>query len=107
MNSVCILDQRKQAKLQWLQHRSEIRSDNLNNARGEASRHFRNKKSEYLKDKINEFAMNRKNKNTRDLYSGINVFKSSYQPRNNLVKDEYDPLLSDTQEGGRTTFHSY
>jgi hypothetical protein len=28
--------------------------DNLNNVRREASRHFRNKKREYLKDKINE-----------------------------------------------------
>jgi hypothetical protein len=27
---------------------------------------------EYLKDKINELATNRKNKNIRDLYRGIN-----------------------------------
>jgi hypothetical protein len=49
-----LLDQRKQAKLQWLQDPSEINGDNLNNVKREASRHFRNKKSEYLKDKINE-----------------------------------------------------
>jgi hypothetical protein len=35
--------------------------------RREASRHFRNKKREYLKDKINELATNSKNKNIRDL----------------------------------------
>jgi hypothetical protein len=41
------------AKLQWLQDPSEINGDNLNNVRREASRHLRNKKREYLKDKIN------------------------------------------------------
>jgi hypothetical protein len=39
-------DQRKQAKLQWLQDPSEVNEDNLNNVRREASRHFRNKKRE-------------------------------------------------------------
>jgi hypothetical protein len=47
-----LLDQRKQAKLQWLQDSSEINRDNLNNVRREASRHFRNKKREYLTDKL-------------------------------------------------------
>jgi hypothetical protein len=45
-----LLDQRKQAKLQWLQDPSEINGDNLSNVRRGASRHFRNKKREYLKD---------------------------------------------------------
>jgi hypothetical protein len=76
-----LLDQRKQAKLQWLQNSSEINGDNLNNVRCEASRHFRNKKTEYLKDKINELATNSKNKNIRGLYRGINGFKRGYQPR--------------------------
>jgi hypothetical protein len=62
-----LFDKRKQAKLQWLQDPSEINRDNLNNVRHEASRHFRNKKREYLKDKINELATNSKNKNFRDL----------------------------------------
>jgi hypothetical protein len=48
---------------------------------------------EYLKDKINELAMNSKNKNIRDLYRGINGFKRGYQPRNSLVKDENGDLL--------------
>jgi hypothetical protein len=51
-----LLDRRKQAKLQWLLEPSEINGDNLNNVRCEASRHFRNEKKEYLKDKINNFA---------------------------------------------------
>jgi hypothetical protein len=49
-----LLDQRKEAKLQLLQDPSEINGDNLNNVRLQASRYFRNKKREYLKDKINE-----------------------------------------------------
>jgi hypothetical protein len=28
------------------------------------------------------------NKNSRDLYKGINEFKRGFEPRNNLVKDE-------------------
>jgi hypothetical protein len=47
----------------WLQDPSEINGDNLKNIRREASRHFRNKKMEYLKDRINELATNSKNKN--------------------------------------------
>jgi hypothetical protein len=65
------VDQRKQAKLQWLQDPSKINADNLSNIKCEASRHFRNKKREYLKDKIDELATNsKKNKNIR--YRGIN-----------------------------------
>jgi hypothetical protein len=40
--------------------------DNLNNARHEASRHFSNKKREYLKAKINELETNSKKKNIRE-----------------------------------------
>jgi hypothetical protein len=76
-----LLDQRKQAKLQWLQDPCEINGDNLNNVRCEASRYFRNKKKEYLKDKINVLAMNNKSKNIRDLYRGINLFKRDYQQK--------------------------
>jgi hypothetical protein len=72
--------------------KSEINGVNLNNVRREASRYFRIKKKEYLKDKVNELAT--KNKNIRDLYRGINEFKRGYQPRNNLVKDENGDLLS-------------
>jgi hypothetical protein len=62
-----LLDQRKQAKLQWLQDPSKINGDNLNNIRCETSKHFRNKKQEYLKDKIDELATNSKKKKIRDL----------------------------------------
>jgi hypothetical protein len=82
--------------LQWLQDPVEINGDNLNNVRFEASRHFRNKRREYLKDEISEHAMNDKNKNIRDLYRGINEFESSYQPRNHFVKDENGSMLADS-----------
>jgi hypothetical protein len=49
-----LLDQRKLAKLQWLQDPSEIDGDNLNYIRRETSRYFRTKKREYLKDEIDE-----------------------------------------------------
>jgi hypothetical protein len=39
-----LLDQRKQAKLQWLQDPREINGDNLNNVRCETRRYFRNKR---------------------------------------------------------------
>jgi hypothetical protein len=60
--------------------------------RREASRYFRNKKRESLKDEINELARNSKNKNIRDLYRGINEFKRRHQQRNDLVKDENGDL---------------
>jgi len=43
------LDQRKQAKMQWIQDPSQSSVDNLKNVRRDASRHFRNKKKAYLK----------------------------------------------------------
>jgi hypothetical protein len=53
--------------LEWLQDVSEINGDNMNNIRCEASRHFNNKKKEYLKDRILEPAMNGKNKDIREI----------------------------------------
>jgi len=38
--------------MRWLQDPNQIRVDNLNNARGEASRHFR--KEKYINLKCNE-----------------------------------------------------
>jgi hypothetical protein len=68
---------------------------NLTDVQQEASRHFRNKKRECLKDKINEVESYSKSKNIRDLCRGINEFKKGYQPRTSLVKDERGDLLSD------------
>jgi hypothetical protein len=51
-DNICskLLDQWKQAKLQWLHDPSQINGHNLNNAKLQAGRHFRNIKREYLKD---------------------------------------------------------
>jgi hypothetical protein len=49
-----------------------VNEDNLFNVRQKANRHFRNKKREYLKDKINELESNSKKRNIRDLYRGVN-----------------------------------
>jgi hypothetical protein len=40
--------------------------------------------------------MNSKNKNIRELCTGINEFKWGYQPRSNLVKGENGDLLADS-----------
>jgi hypothetical protein len=78
-----------------LQDPSEANEDNLSDVRWEASRHFWNKKREYLKDRSNELESNNKYKNIRDLYRGINEFKKVYRSRTNLVKDETGDLLAD------------
>jgi len=49
------LDQRKQAKIQWLQDPNQSNVDNLDHVNGEASTYFRNKKKRYLRAKIDEF----------------------------------------------------
>jgi hypothetical protein len=57
--------------LHWLQDPSKINGDDPNSIRCEVTTHFGNKKREYLKDKINELAMNSKNRNSRNLYRDI------------------------------------
>jgi hypothetical protein len=90
-----LVDRRRQAKLQWLQDPSEANEGNLSDIRREASRHVRNKKREYLNDRISSLESNSKNKNITDPYRGINEFKKGYQPKTNLVKDERGDLLAD------------
>jgi hypothetical protein len=76
-----------------LEDPSEVNEDNLISVRWEASRHFRNKKREYLKDKMNELESDSKSKNIRDFCKGINEFKKGHQPKTNLVKDEMGYLF--------------
>jgi CRISPR/Cas system CMR-associated protein Cmr3 (group 5 of RAMP superfamily) len=73
LNEGCskLLDQTKEAKLKWLQDPVEINGHNMNNVRRKTNRHIRNKKKEYMKEKINEIAMNSRIKNIRNLYRGI------------------------------------
>jgi len=44
----------------WLQDPTQSNVYNLNNVRRDVSRHFMNKKKEYLKDKTDELETNRK-----------------------------------------------
>jgi hypothetical protein len=75
-----------------------VNEDNLSNVRRETSRHFRNKKREYLKEKINEIELNSKHKNIRDLYRGVIEFKKGYQPKTNPAKIERSDLLADPEQ---------
>jgi len=65
--------------MQWLQDPTESIAVNQNNVRREASRHFRNKTTKYLKAKIYELETNSKTKNIINLYTGIIGFKKGYQ----------------------------
>jgi hypothetical protein len=68
---------------------------NLSNVGRKASRHFSNKRREYLKDKINELESNSKNKDIRNIYTGLKEFKEGYQPASIFVKNERGNLLAD------------
>ena len=83
---VDFLDQRKQAKIRWIQDPSRSNVDNLNNIRRDASRQFRNKKEAYMKGKIEKIETSSKIKNVRDLYKDINDFNKDYQTINNRVQ---------------------
>jgi hypothetical protein len=63
-----LTDQRKQARLQWLQVPSQLKGENLNNVKRDAIRHFRNKEREYLLDKMNDLVTHTNNNNIRHLY---------------------------------------
>ena len=90
------LDQRKRAKIQWIEDPRQSNVDNLNKVRREVSRHFRNKKKAYLRAKTEELETNNKIQNMSDLYRGISDFKKGYQPRCNIVKDEKGDLVADS-----------
>ena len=90
-----VLDQRKQAKMQWIHDPSQSTVDNLNNVRRDASRHFRNTKKAYLKAKIEELETNSKIKNIKDSYRGISDCKKSYWPGGSIVKDDKGDLVAD------------
>ena len=72
------LDQRKQAKIQWIEHLSRNNVDNMNNVKRDASRSFRKKKKSYLKANFEELEIYSTINNVKDLYRGINGFKKGY-----------------------------
>ena len=60
--------------MQCVQDSNQSNVDHLNNVRRKASRHFRNKKKEYLRAKIDELETSNKPKNVRDFCGGISDF---------------------------------
>jgi hypothetical protein len=92
------LDQKKPAKIQWVQDPSQSNVDYLNNVRREACRRFRIKETEYRIAKIDGLETNSKIKNIRDLYMDISDFKKDCQPRTKILMNEKGALV--------TNFHS-
>ena len=88
-------DKRKQAKEQRVQDPNQSNVDNVNNARREVRRHFRNKKKQYLTDKIDEHETPLDQKYQR-FYRGISDFKKGYQVRTDIAKDEKGDLVADS-----------
>jgi wyosine [tRNA(Phe)-imidazoG37] synthetase (radical SAM superfamily) len=74
-----------------VQNPSQFNADNLKNSSCKTSR---GTWKQNIWKKINEPETN-KNKNIRELYRGINVFKKGYQTRINIMKDENGNLLTD------------
>ena len=56
------LDNKKQVKMQWLQHPYQSNLDNLNNIRHEVSRYFWIKRKPYLKSKLKNLNVRQKEK---------------------------------------------
>jgi hypothetical protein len=82
--------------MQCLQDPNQNNVDNLHDVRNAASIHFRNKKKEFMKAKIDELEANRKITNVRYFYGGINDFQKGIQPRTNTMKDEKGDLVTDS-----------
>jgi hypothetical protein len=86
------LDQRKLAKIIWLQDTNQSKVDDPSNVRREASRQMSNKKKENLKAEIDELETNSNIENIKYCYKRISNFKIGYYPRSNIVKDEKGDL---------------
>jgi len=69
---------KKQANIEKLRDQNQSNVDKLSYVKPEASRHFRNKKREYLKAKIDELETNNKINNIRDLYRKVTDIKKRY-----------------------------
>jgi hypothetical protein len=63
-----------------LQCRSQKNRDSTINVRRETSKTFRNKKEISEIKKVSELETNRKDKDIRELFRGINEFRKVYQP---------------------------
>jgi hypothetical protein len=89
------LDQRKEAKNQWVQDQNQSNIVTLRYAIRQASRHFGNREKECLKAKIDELETNSMIKHIRDLCMCISHFEKGYQPRTSTAEDEKSDLDTD------------
>ena len=88
-------EERKQARQRWLGNKNEANTNNYSNAKRNATRGFRNKKREYITQKIREIEENGKTNNVRDLYKGVNSLRKCYQPRLGMIRNECGDLQAD------------
>ncbi|PSN39681.1 hypothetical protein C0J52_14417 [Blattella germanica] len=69
---------KRQTKMNWMRERNEQNSEQLCSIRRETTRFLKNKKREYLKEKINDLEINAKNRNIRELYQGIRIERKGF-----------------------------
>ena len=65
--------------------------------RREATRLLKNKKREYLREKINDLEMNAKNRNIRELYQGIRIERKGFQARTNIIRNGNGDMIADSR----------
>jgi hypothetical protein len=82
--------------MQWFQDPDQSNVDKLNNVRGEARRHCRTKKKEYLQVTFAELETNSKIKKKSKICRGINDFNNVYQHRTNIVRVGKGDLVTDS-----------
>jgi hypothetical protein len=71
------------------------RNEQLQKISKEYKRLVRRKKREWEKEKIVEIEDNRRQKNVREMYKGINSTKKGFQSKSNTVRDEKGDLIAD------------
>jgi hypothetical protein len=59
-----LLNQRKEAKLQWLQYQNKINGNDVNYTNNETSENFGNEKKECLNNKTNDLATHKEKEKT-------------------------------------------
>ncbi|PSN35187.1 hypothetical protein C0J52_22574 [Blattella germanica] len=94
---VDMVHKRKLAKMNWMREPNEQNSEQLCSIRRETTRFLKNKKREYLKEKINDLEINAKNRNIRELYQGIRIERKGFQARTNIIKNENGNMLADAK----------
>ena len=83
--------------MNWLHKQNEVNLEQLGSIRREITRLLKNKKREYLREKINDLEMNAKNRNIRELYQGIRVERKGFQARSNVFRNGNGDMIADSR----------